>query len=191
MTQNMVCDFAQKEIALVIKEFDRKQEPFPGVLDRLSELSILGICYPVKYGGQGMDYISLGLACEELEALDTSLRVPMSVHTGLVSMTIFQWGTEEQKQKFLVPLASGKKLGCGAFSEPSMGSDLASMRTQAKRKDEAYILNGEKMWISLASNADLALVTAVTNPDEKKPTRRSSCFVVDLHSRAYYLLRIQ
>lgn len=99
MTQNMVCDFAQKEVAPVIKEFDRKQEPIPGVLDRLGELGILGICYPVKYGGQGMDYISLGLACEELEALDTSLRVPMSVHTGLVSMTIFQWGTEGNKNR--------------------------------------------------------------------------------------------
>lgn len=183
MAQKMVRDFAQKEVAPVIKEYDRKSEPIPGVLERMGELGILGICLPVKYGGQGMDYISLGLACEELEAVDTTLRVAMSVHTGLCSMTIFQWGTEEQKQKFLVPLAKGEKLGCGVFTEPGMGSDVASMRTQAKRQGDAYILNGEKMWISLATKADYALVTAVTNPDAEKPTRRLSCFVVNLHSK--------
>ena len=130
-----------------------------------------------------MDYISLGLACEELEAVDSTLRVGMSVHVGLSGMTILQWGTEEQKQKFLVPLAKGEKIGCGAFTEPGMGSDVASMRTQAKRQGDAYILNGEKMWISLASIADYALVTVVTNPDAKKPSQRLSSFVVDLHSK--------
>lgn len=183
MAQKMVRDFAQKEVAPVIKEFDRNQEPIPWVLDRMGKLGILGVCMPVKYGGQGMDYISLGLACEELEAVDTTLRVIMSVHTGLCGMTIFQWGTEEQKQKFLVPLAKGEKIGCGAFTEPGMGSDVASMRTQAKHQSDAYILNGEKMWISLASKADYALVTAVTNPDAERPSRRLSCFVVDLNSK--------
>lgn len=183
MAQKMVRDFAQKEVAPVIKEYDRKQEPIPWVLDRMGELGILGICFPVKYGGQGMDYISLGLACEELEAVDSTLRVVMSVHVGLCGMTILQWGTEQQKQKFLVPLAKGEKIGCGAFTEPGMGSDVASMRTQAKRQGDAYILNGEKMWISLASIADYALVTCVTNPDAKKPSQKLSSFVVDLHSK--------
>ena len=100
MVQQMVRDFAQKEVAPVIQEYDRKQEMAPFVLQRMGELGILGICLPVKYGGQGMDYISLGLACEELEAVDTTLRVVMSVHVGLCAMTIFQWGSEEQKQKF-------------------------------------------------------------------------------------------
>jgi len=183
MVRKMVRDFAQKEVAPIIKEYDRKGEPIPWVLDRMGELGILGICFPVKYGGQGMDYIALGLACEELEAVDSTLRVAMSVHTGLCSMTIFQWGKEEQKQKFLVPLAKGEKIGCGVFTEPGMGSDVAAMRTQAKRRGDAYILNGEKMWISLATKADYALVTAVTNPDAKKPSQRLSCFVVDLHSK--------
>jgi glutaryl-CoA dehydrogenase (non-decarboxylating) len=183
MVQKMVRDFAQKEVAPAIKEFDRKQESIPWVLERMGELGILGICFPVKYGGQGMDYISLGLACEELEAVDTTLRVGMSVHIGLSGMSIFQWGTEEQKQKFLIPLAKGEKVGCGAFTEPGMGSDVASMRTQAKRQGDAYVLNGEKMWISLASKADYVLVTAVTNPDAEKPSRRLSCFLVDLNSK--------
>jgi glutaryl-CoA dehydrogenase (non-decarboxylating) len=182
MTQKMVRDFAQKEIAPVIKEYDRKQEPVPFALKRMGELGILGLPFPVRYGGAGMDYIAWGLACEELEAVDTSLRVVMSVHTGLCGMTVFQWGTEEQKQKFLVPLASGEKIGCGVFTEPGMGSDVAAMRTLAKRDGDSYILNGEKMWISLASKADLALVTVKTDAASRKASEGLSCFIVDLHN---------
>src|SRR5688572_2117183 len=182
MTQKMVRDFAQKEVAPVIKEADRKQEPISWVLERMGALGILGVCFPVRYGGQGMDYISLGLACEELEAVDTSLRVAMSVHSGLCSATLFQWGTEAQKEKFLKPLASGKKLGCGAFTESGCGSDVSAIQTSANRTGDAYILNGEKMWISLASRADYALVTARTNLDAKKPAAGLSSFIVDLHS---------
>jgi glutaryl-CoA dehydrogenase (non-decarboxylating) len=182
MTRKMVRDFAQKEIAPVIKEYDRKQEPIPFMLKRMGELGILGLPFPVRYGGQGMDFISWGLACEELEAVDTHLRVVMSVHTGLCGMTLFQWGTEEQKQQFLVPLAKGEKIGCGAFTEPGMGSDVAAMSTSAKRDGDFYILNGEKMWISLASKADLALVTVKTNPSSRKPSEGLSSFIVDLHS---------
>jgi glutaryl-CoA dehydrogenase (non-decarboxylating) len=182
MAQKMVRDFAQKEIAPVIKEYDRKQEPIPFALKRMGELGILGLCFPVRYGGQGMDYITLGLACEELEVVDTSLRVAMSVHTGLCSLNLFQWGTEEQKQKFLVPLAKGEKIGCGAFTEPGMGSDVAAMTTSAKRDGDHYILNGEKMWISLASKADLAIVTVKANPAARKPSDGLSVFIVDLHS---------
>jgi glutaryl-CoA dehydrogenase (non-decarboxylating) len=182
MTQKMVRDFAQKEIAPVIKEYDRKQEPIPFALKRMGELGILGLPFPVRYGGAGMDYIAWGLACEELEAVDTSLRVVISVHTGLCGMTIFQWGTEEQKQKFLIPLAKGERIGCGVFTEPGMGSDVAAMRTSAKRDGDYYILNGEKMWISLASKADLALVTVKTNPSSSKSSEALSAFVVDLHT---------
>jgi glutaryl-CoA dehydrogenase (non-decarboxylating) len=182
MTQKMVRDFAQKEIAPVIKEYDRKQEPIPFMLKRIGELGILGLPFPLRYGGQGMDYLSWGLACEELEAVDTHLRVVMSVHTGLCSMTLFQWGTEEQKQKFLIPLAKGEKIGCGAFTEPGMGSDVAAMTTSAKRDGDCYILNGEKMWISLASKADLALVTVKTDSSARKQSEGLSTFIVDLRS---------
>ncbi|MGE5643441.1 MAG: acyl-CoA dehydrogenase family protein, partial [Byssovorax cruenta] len=182
MTQKMVRDFAQKEITPVIKEYDRKQEPIPFMLTRMGELGILGLPFPVRYGGQGMDYLAWGLACEELEAVDTHLRVVMSVHTGLCGMTLFQWGTEEQKQKFLVPLAKGEKIGCGAFTEPGMGSDVAAMTTSARRDGDVYILNGEKMWISLASKADLALVTVKTNPSARKQSEGLSSLIVDLHS---------
>jgi alkylation response protein AidB-like acyl-CoA dehydrogenase len=182
MVQKLVRDFAQKEIAPVVKEYDRKQEPIPFALQRMGELGILGICIPVRYGGQGMDYLSLGLTCEELEVVDTSLRVAMSVHTGLCSLNLLQWGTEEQKQKFLVPLAKGEKIGCGAFTEPGMGSDVAAMTTTAKRDGDFYILNGEKMWISLAAKADLAMVTVKTNPSARKASEGLSTFIVNLHS---------
>ncbi len=182
MVQKMVREFAQKEVAPVIREYDRKQEPIPWVLERMGELGLLGISFPVRYGGQGMDYISLGLACEELEAVDSTLRVVMSVHVGLCGLTLLQWGTEEQKRRFLTPLAKGEKIGCGAFSEPGMGSDVAAMRTSARREGDHYILNGEKMWISLASKADFALVTARTNPNASKPSEGLSTFLVDLHS---------
>ncbi len=139
LVQQMVRDFAQKEVAPVIKEYDRKQEMAPFVLDRMGSLGILGICIPEQYGGQGMDYIALGLACEELEAVDSTLRVVMSVHTGLASMTLLQWGTEAQKKQYLVPLAKGEAIGCGAFSEPGTGSDVANIQASAKRDgDELY-----------------------------------------------------
>jgi glutaryl-CoA dehydrogenase (non-decarboxylating) len=182
MVQQMVRDFALKEVGPVIKDYDRKAEMAPFILPRMGTLGIMGICIPVKYGGQGMDYISLGLACEELEAVDTTLRVVMSVHMGLCAMAVFQWGTEEQKQKFLVPLAQGMAVGAGAFTEPGAGSDFANIRATGKRDGDSYILNGEKMWISLASKADYALVTVRTNPETSKPSAGLSSFIVDLNS---------
>jgi len=182
MTERLVQNFAQKEILPIIKEYDKKQEPIPFALKRMAELGILGICFPNRYGGQGMDFISLGLACENLEAVDTSLRVVMSVHVGLCSLTLLQWATEEQKEKFLVPLASGKKIGCGAFTEPGIGSDVANMIATAKKDGDSYIINGEKMWISLASTADLALVTVRTSSDKDHSSRGLSTFIVELDS---------
>ena len=183
MIQKTVRDFAQKEVYPVIKEHDRRQEPIPWILKRLGELGILGLPFPIRFGGQGMDYLSLGLACEELEAVDTSLRVVMSVHTGLCAMTIFQWGTEAQKKNFLIPLAKGEMIGCGAFTEPGMGSDVAAIRTTSKQVGDGYVLNGEKMWISLASKANLALVTVKTNNSDTKPTDGLTAFIVDLSSK--------
>jgi len=180
MVQKMVRDFADKEVAPIIKEADREQEMAPHILPRMGELGILGICIPEGYGGQGMDYVSLGLASEELEVIDTTLRVVISVHNGLASMTLFQWGTEDQKEKYLVPLARGEKIGCGAFSEPGAGSDVANILMTGKRDGDEYILNGEKMWISLATKADFAVLTARTNSDVSKPSEGLTSFIVEL-----------
>ena len=182
MVQKMVREFAQKEIAPIIKEYDRKQEMAPFVLARMGELGILGICFPVRYGGQGMDYISLGLACEELEAVDTTLRVVMSVHVGLNSMGLLQWANKEQIQRFLVPQAKGEKIACFGLTEPGIGSDVAGMSSTARRTDDGYILNGEKMWISLATKAHNSLVVARTNPEASSPHEGLSAFLVELDS---------
>jgi glutaryl-CoA dehydrogenase (non-decarboxylating) len=127
MVQKMVRDFAEKEVAPYIKEYDRAQEMAPFILPRMGKLGILGICLPVRYGGQGMDYISLGLACEELEVVDSTLRVVLSVHIGLNSLALFQWGNEDQKQRFLIPQARGEKIACFGLTEPGAGSDVAAI----------------------------------------------------------------
>ena len=180
MVQRMVRDFAAKEVAPSIQEQDRLGGMAPHVIPRMAELGILGITIPVKYGGQGMDYISLGLTCEELEAVDTSLRVVISVHNGLTCLTLLQWGTEEQKKEFLIPLAKGEKIGCGAFTEPGAGSDFAHIQATGKKDGSSYILNGEKMWISLASAADFAVVTVRTTLDTNLAYQGLSTFLVDL-----------
>jgi alkylation response protein AidB-like acyl-CoA dehydrogenase len=182
MVRHMVREFAQKEVAPIIKEYDRKQEMAAFILPRMAELGFLGICFPVRYGGQGMDYIALGLACEELEAVDSTLRVVMSVHVGLNSMGLLQWATEEQKQRFLVPQAKGERIACFGLTEPGAGSDVAGMVSTARRDGGAYILNGEKMWISLATKAHHALVVARTNPEATDPHDGLSAFLVELNS---------
>src|SRR5512134_1273586 len=144
MARALVRDFAQKEIAPIIKEYDRRQEMAPGVLERMGALGILGICLPVRYRGQGLDYIALGLACEELEAVDTTLRVVMSVHIGLNSLGLLQWATEEQKERFLIPQARGEKIACFGLTESGAGSDAASIASTAIRAGDLYLLNGEK-----------------------------------------------
>ena len=179
MVQKMVRDFATKEVYPTIKEYDRKQEMNPAVLPRMAELGILGICIPVKYGGQGFDYISLGLACEELEAVDTSLRVVMSVHMGLNSLALLQWGSEEQKQRFLVPQAKGEKVAMFGLTEPGVGSDVANMSSTAKKDGGDTIINGEKMWISLATKAHHILWFAKTDPNAADPHDGISAFVIE------------
>jgi len=175
----MVRDYCRKEVAPIIKEADRSQTMHPSILPRLGELGLLGICIPEKYGGQGFDYITLGLVCEELEAMDTSLRVILSVHVGLNSMALLQWGSEEQKQKYLVPQAQGKKYAMFGLTEPGVGSDVAGMASTARRDGADYILNGEKMWISLASKADHILWVARTNPERPDPHDQLSAFIVE------------
>ena len=179
MVQKMVRDFATKEVYPTIKDFDRKQEMDPKVLPRMAELGILGVCIPVRYGGQGFDYISLGLTCEELEAVDTSLRVVMSVHMGLNSMALLQWGTEEQKQRFLAPQAKGEKYAMFGLTEPGVGSDVANMASTARKDGGDYVIHGEKMWISLASKAHHILWFAKTDPHAANPHESITAFMVE------------
>jgi glutaryl-CoA dehydrogenase (non-decarboxylating) len=175
--RDMVREFAQREVAPHIQEWDQKNEYHPEVLYKMGELGILGIPIPERYGGGGFDYVSFALACEELEAVDTFLRVVLSVHVGLNSLTLHQWATEEQKEKWLKPQAEGTKLATFGLTEPGAGSDAGNIQTRAVKDGDHYILNGEKAWISLANTADHMLVFATLDPEQKH--RGLAAFVVE------------
>ena len=166
MIEKTVYDFARKAVMPVIKEHDR-HHTFPHeLLPQMAQLGFMGICLPVRYGGAGMDYLSLGILSEGLEYADSSVRETIAVHLGLHALPIFQWGTEEQKQTFLPPLATGEKIACFGLTEPGAGSDVGGMTSRARKDGSDYILNGEKMWITLSNIADRFLVFAKTNPDK-------------------------
>jgi glutaryl-CoA dehydrogenase (non-decarboxylating) len=179
--EKMVRDWASREVAPKIHDLDREHRFEPSFLKQMAERQLLGICLPEEYGGAGMDYISLGLACEELEYVDTHLRVIMSVHVGLNCMTLWCWGSEEQKRKYLVPQAKGEKIATYGLTEPNAGSDAVGIQTTAVKKGDLYVLNGEKTWISLADVADHFLVIAWTDQEKKKKRDHSglSAFIVE------------
>jgi glutaryl-CoA dehydrogenase (non-decarboxylating) len=165
--RDTVREFAAREVAPYIQEWDAKGEFHPEALRHMGELGILGLPIPEEYGGSGFDYVALALACEELEYVDTFLRVVMSVHVGLNSLALLQWANEEQKQRFLVPQARGEKFGTFALTEPNAGSDAGSIESTYVRDGDAYVLNGAKMWISLADFADHFLVFASFDRGQK------------------------
>jgi len=181
MIQKLARDFAQKEVAPKIRDNDQKAFFDKNILNKMGELGILGLSIPMKYGGSGGDYISLGLACEELEYVDTSLRVILSVHIGLNSLTILTWGNEEQKKKYLVPQAQGKEIATFGLTEPNAGSDVVAIETKAKKEGDYWVLNGEKMWISLADVADNFIIFAWTDQEKRKKRDHTglSCFIVE------------
>ena len=150
--------FGRNEILPDIRERDREARSDRKTLEKMGEAGMLGISIPAKYGGSDTDYISLGIVCEELERADTSARVVMSVHSGLHCLTLLQWGTEDQKKRWLPDLASGKKVGGFGLTEPNAGSDAANIKTTAIKEGDRYVLNGQKTWISLSDYADQFLV---------------------------------
>lgn len=177
MLRKMVRDFVDKEINPYVAEWDANNHFESNVLKRLAELDLMGVCIPEQYGGSGMDYNALAIVCEELERGDTAFRTAVSVHTGLNSMTILQWGTEEQKQKYLVPQAKGEKIGAFGLTEPNAGSDVAALQTTAIKEGDHYILNGSKTWISLCDYADHFIVFAYTDKTQKH--KGISAFIVE------------
>jgi glutaryl-CoA dehydrogenase (non-decarboxylating) len=172
-----VRDFCAREFAPQIARNDAESYHDPETFAKLAEIGLPGVCFPERYGGHGMDYLSLGLVCEELEYVDTAYRTVLSVHVGLVGMGLYTWAREEQKQRWLVPMARGEKLACYGLTEPNAGSDVASMRSTAKRVDGNYVLNGEKTWVSDATTADYLLIFAKTEPEAG--ARGVSAFMVD------------
>ncbi|HEY4002093.1 MAG TPA: acyl-CoA dehydrogenase family protein [Candidatus Xenobia bacterium] len=170
-----VRQFVAKEFAPVIGDHDRRAYHDPSTFGKLASMGLLGLCIPERYGGLGLDYLTLGLVCEELEYCDTSLRTVLSVHAGLCSLGVYQWGAEEQKMRYLVPLARGQKFGVFGLTEPDAGSDVAGMKSTARADDDGYVLNGQKLWISGADVADTFLTFAYT--DMRQGHRGLSCFI--------------
>ena len=170
-------EFCCHEILPFVRDWDRAHRFPQDILPKLAAEGLLGVCIPRRYGGSGRDYLSLGIVSEELERADSAFRVLISVHLGLNSLALLQWGGEAQKRKYLAPQARGEKLAAFALTEPGAGSDVASIRTTAQRNGDDYILNGEKTWIGFADIADQFLVFAYTDRSAKH--RGISAFIVE------------
>ena len=177
LVQQSVREFCEAEINPHIREWDAKGEVHREVFARMAEQGLLGAPIHSTWGGGGMDYISFAMICEELEKADTAFRVVQSVHVGLNSLTLMQWATDEQKQRWLVPQAKGEKLATFGLTEPGVGTDAGNLATTARRHGDGYVLNGHKLWISLADLADHFLVFA--SVDRAKKHRGITAFVVE------------
>src|SRR6187399_2891188 len=187
LLEQSVREWGAREVQPRIKDLDREHRFDRNILPQMAALGLLGCSVPAEYGGAGMDYISLGIISEELEYVDTSLRVIMSVHAGLNCLTLLTWGTEDQKQRYLVPQAQGHKIAGYGLTEPSAGSDARGIQTVAIKKGDRYFLTGEKMWISLADIADNFLVFAWTDLEKKKQrdTSGMSAFIVERTAKGF------
>ena len=175
--QQAAREFAQTELLPGVIERDDKQQ-FPAEqVRKMGELGFMGMMVDPKYGGGGMDTISYVLAMEEISKIDASASVCMSVNNSLVCWGLEKFGTEEQKQKYLVPLATGEKIGAFCLSEPEAGSDATSQKTTAEDKGDHYLLNGTKNWITNGNSASVYLVIAQT--DREKGHRGINCLIVE------------
>ncbi len=167
MLRKMVRDFAVNEVEPTAAERDEEERFDREIFDKMGELGLTGIPWPEEYGGIGADYVSYVIAVEELSRVCASTGVTLSAHLSLASWPIYKYGSEEQKKNYLYRLATGEALGAYALSEPGAGSDVASMETVAKKDGDDYILNGNKVWITNGGVADIYIVFAKTNPDER------------------------
>lgn len=177
MIRDAARDFAKTELLSGVIERDNKQEFPREQIKKMGELGFMGMMVPPEYGGSGMDTMAYVLAMEEISKIDASASVVMSVNNSLVCYGLLEFGTEEQKQKYLTPLASGQKLGAFCLSEPEAGSDATSQKTTAIDKGDHYILTGTKNWITNGGNADYYLVIAQT--DREKGHRGINAFIVE------------
>jgi len=172
MIRVMARDFAQKEIAPNVQQWEKDGHYPKDIVRKMGELGMLGAFIPEEYGGAGLDHMSYGIICEEIAYADWVCASIISVQNSLVETGILQFGTEEQKQQYLVPLAKGEKQASSALTEPGGGTDLASLQTTAKLDGDCYILNGQKTFISHANHADLLFTLATV---DKSLGRRGIC----------------
>lgn len=177
MMRQMVRDFAEKEVKPSAAERDEHEIFDRSIFDKMGKLGLAGIPWGEEYGGAGSDYLSYVIAVEELSRVCGSTGVTLSAHISLASFPIFTFGTEEQKQRYLRPLAEGTKLGAYGLTEPGSGSDAAAMRTTAVKDGDDYILNGSKIFITNGGDAEIYVVFAVTDPSLKH--KGISAFIVE------------
>ncbi|AXI32026.1 MULTISPECIES: acyl-CoA dehydrogenase [Priestia] len=175
MIRKMVRDFAKNEVAPTAAERDEEERFDRGIFTQMADLGLTGIPWPEQYGGIGSDYLAYCIAVEELSRVCASTGVTLSAHTSLAGWPIYTFGTEEQKQKYLKPMATGEKIGAYGLTEPSAGSDAGGMRTLAVKDGEDYILNGSKIFITNGGEADIYVVFARMDPNEK----RTSAFIIE------------
>jgi alkylation response protein AidB-like acyl-CoA dehydrogenase len=177
--QRLAHDFAEQEIAPHSAQWDRDAYFDPSLVQKLGALGFLGMLIPEQYDGLGLDTLTYLVALEEIARVDASAAVMLSVHNSLPTQMILTWGSEDQKERFLKPMARGEMLGAFALSEPEAGSDAASLTTQAVRDGDDWILNGTKAWVSSGTNGDVILVMARTDsPDDRRGARGISTFIV-------------
>ncbi|MGN1387958.1 MAG: acyl-CoA dehydrogenase [Bacillus sp. (in: firmicutes)] len=176
MIRKMVRDFARNEVAPTAAERDEEERFDIEIFKKMAELGLTGIPWPEQYGGIGSDYLAYCIAVEELSRVCASTGVTLSAHTSLAGWPIYTFGTEEQKQKYLRPMAQGEKIGAYGLTEPGSGSDAGGMRTTARLEGDHYVLNGSKIFITNGGVADIYVVFAVTDPESKKGT---SAFIVE------------
>ncbi len=175
--RHTVREFAEGEIAPHVMEWDEASR-FPSeIIPKLAEMGFLGVIFPEKYGGAGMGYVEYAIIIEELSRVDGSIGIIVAAHNSLCTNHIFKFGTEEQRQKYVVPLAQGKKLGCWSLTEPEAGSDAGGTRTVAAKKDGGWVLNGAKTFTTNGHYADICVGMAVTEASKKQ--HGISAFVIE------------
>lgn len=177
MIRNMVRDFAEEVCGPGAEERDEKEEFAYDIWKKCGELGLAGITFPEEYGGIGADYMSYSIAIEELSKVDASVGVTISAHSSLCANPIYMFGTEEQKQKYLVPLATGEKMGAFGLTEAMAGSDASGTRTTAVRDGDEYVINGTKCFITNAYYADTYVITA--QMDKSKGNRGIAAFILE------------
>ena len=171
MIRKMVRDFALNEVAPTAAERDEEERFDREIIDKMAELGLTGIPWPEEYGGIGSDYLAYCIAVEELSRVCASTGVTLSAHTSLAGWPVYKFGTEEQKQKYLRPMAEGTKIGAYGLTEPGSGSDAGGMKTTAPLEGDHYVLNGSKIFITNGGVADIYIVFAVTDPERNTKER--------------------
>ena len=189
MIQEMARNFAEKEVAPVAAHLDESHEFPVDLTKQMGELGLMGVAVPEEYGGAGMDYICYVVALEEICAACANTGVVMSANNSLACGPVLANGTHEQKEKFLAPMAAGEKIGCFGLTEPSAGSDAANQKTTAVLKGDEWLINGNKIFITNATDADIAVIFAVT--DKEKKHRGISAFIVEKGTPGFSIGKVE